>query len=116
MPNTSLWKAAEETVAELRAASIRCTMDVRNLNLPCILITPPSFVGDISCGGTATFTAWAISRGPGNADAWKSIDALLEQLAAVVDVEAVTTSQYTVDDTGALPALEIVWTKALSWP
>lgn len=113
---TSLWKVAEDTVTELRGAGIRATMDVRNLNLPCVLMVPPAFVGDISCGGTATFKALIISRGPGNADAWKSIDDILGQLAAVVDVEEVRPSEYTTDETGALPALEVVWTQALSWP
>ena len=113
---TSLWKAADETVQQLRAAGVRATMDVRNLNLPCVLVVPPAIVLDANCGGTATFTAYAVSRGPGNADAWKSLDELLEKTAAVIDVEEVRTSQYTIDETGALPALEIVWTQALSWP
>lgn len=113
---TSLWKAAEEAVEELRAAGVRATMDVRNLNLPCVLIIPPAIVLDVNCGGTAKFTAYAISRGPGNADAWKSIDELLDKVAAAVDVEEVRPTQYTIDETGALPAFEVVWTRVLSWP
>lgn len=113
---TSLWKSAQDTVDALRAAGIRATMDPRNLNLPAVLVVPPAIVLDVSCGGTARFTAYAVSRAPGNADAWKSVDGLLEQVAAVVDVEEVRPTQYTTDDTGALPALEIVWTSALSWP
>ena len=113
---TSLWKAAETVVGDLVAAGIRATMDPRSVNLPAVLVVPPQFDRETSCIGRALFTAFLITRGPGNADAWQSLDALLEQVSTVLAVDQIRPASYVLDDGAPLPALEIQWTVGLSWP
>jgi hypothetical protein len=103
-------------VDALNAAGIRATMDPRNVNPPCVLLNPPSVVLDIACGGTATFTAYALTRGPGNADAWRSLDALVTDAYGVLPLESFEPSSYAVDETSALPAYLLNWTEAITWP
>lgn len=101
---------------KLDAAGIRATVDPRSLNVPCVLLVPPAMVLDSSCGGLATFTAYALTRGPGNADAWASLDELVAKVAGVIPLESFEPGSYTVDETSALPCFTLTWTEALTWP
>lgn len=113
---SALLKATKELVDQLRTAGVRVTMDSRNLNLPTVLVVPPAFLGDSNTGGTATFTLYAVTRAPANADAWESLDGLLDQITAVLeDVRVIRPSSYDVDGTGGLPSLEIAFTRTLDW-
>lgn len=114
----ALTASMKATVDELKAAGIRATADPRNLNLPCVIIGPPSIPElELSCGGTATQTAYVVGQAPGNLDTWKQIDDLAEKVGRVVDVEAVVPVQYQHDqNANALPALQLTWTQALTWP
>ena len=100
----------------LRAAGIRATMDPRSVNPPCVLMTPPDFDLNVNCGGDAEFRAVILAPPPANLDAWRTLDDLAAQVAAVIPVERIRPSQYGVDDSGAIPALELTWQQALSWP
>lgn len=113
---TAIIDATTALTDMLRAAGIRVTMDVRNLNLPTLLVVPPSWVADLMCGGTATFTIYALARGPANLDAWRSCDALLGELSKVVDeVREVRPTAYDPEGSGGLPALEITFAHSLTW-
>ena len=113
---TALIDATVALTDELRAAGIRVTMDVRNLNLPTLLIVPPAWVADVQWGGTATFAIYALARPPANLDAWKACDKLLAELAAVVDdVREVRPTGYNPEGSGDLPALEITFAHSLTW-
>jgi hypothetical protein len=113
---TAILDAALALADDLRAAGVRATMDTRNLNLPTLLIIPPTWVGDVSCGGTASFTIYALTRAPANLDAWKSLDKLLAELTGVVDiVREVRSTSYDVEGTGGLPAFEITFDYSLAW-
>jgi len=112
---TGLLAATEALVDTLRAGGVRVTMDSRNLNLPTVLVVPPAFVGDANLGGLATFTLFVVTRGPANLDAWKSLDSLLAQVVALVDVREVRPSSYDVDGLGGSPALEITHDETLDW-
>lgn len=113
---SALLTATEALVDRLRAAGVRVTMDVRNLNLPTVLVVPPQFLGDSNCGGTASFTLYLITRAPANADAWKSLDGLLDQVTAELDdIRVIRPSSYDPEGTGPLPSLEVVFTQTLDW-
>lgn len=112
---TGLMVATEEMVETLRAGGVRVTMDSRNLNLPTVLVVPPTFVGDSNLGGLATFTLYAITRAPANLDAWKSLDGLLAQVLTVLDVREIRPTEYDVDGTGGSPALELTHDITLDW-
>ena len=113
---TALIDATTALTDELRAAGIRVTMDVRNLNLPTLLIVPPAWVADVMCGGTATFAIFALARPPANLDAWRACDKLLGELAAVVDeVRTVRPTSYDPEGAGGMPALEITFEHSLTW-
>lgn len=101
---------------ELAAVGVRATLDPRSVNPPCVLLIPPTMALDVSCGGTATFTAYALTRGPGNADAWKSLDQLTAQAYQVLPLEGFEPGSYAVDDGTPLPAFILTWTEALTWP
>ena len=105
-----------DTVTDLTDAGIRATTDPRKVNVPAVLVLPPRLDLDVACGGTATCQAMAITRGPGNADAWKSLDDLVGKVAGVVDLESIEPTSYALDDTSALPAYALNWTKAIEWP
>lgn len=113
---TAIIDATIALTEELRAAGIRATMDIRNLNLPTLLIVPPQWVADVMCGGTATFVVYALTRGPANLDAWRSLDGLLSELSKVVDdVREVRPTSYDPEGSGGLPALEITFAHSLTW-
>lgn len=113
---TSLHDLMTDTVTELQQSGIRATDDPRSLNPPAVLVLPPRLDLDVSCGGTATCQAVAITRGPGNADAWKSLDDLVGRVANVVPLESIEPTSYALDNTAALPAYALNWTKAITWP
>lgn len=100
----------------LNAGGVRATLDPRSVNPPCLLLIPPTMALDVSCGGTATFLAYAITRGPGNLDAWKSLDDLVSKAAAILPLEAFEPGSYALDDGTPLPCLILTWTEALTWP
>jgi hypothetical protein len=106
----------EQTLADLDSAGVRATMDPRNLNPPGVLVVPPEFDLDVGCGGTGNFSAFVVAPGPANLDAWRALDALAAQTATAIPVERIRATFYTPDDTSRLPALELTWTRALSWP
>lgn len=113
---TSLLDLMLEAVDDLQVAGVRATSDPRNANPPCVLVRPPSFVADVSCGGTATLQALCITRGPGNADAWRSIDDLAGQVSKVIAIEQIEPAEFQPDNGAPLPAYLLTWTKAISWP
>ena len=108
--------ALEGYLADLKGASIRATMDPRSVNPPTVLLVPPTFDLTVNCGGDAEFRALVLAPPPANLDAWRVLDDLAAKVADVIPIERIRPTQYGVDDTGALPALELSWQLALSWP
>jgi hypothetical protein len=99
---------AGELVAKLAAEGITATLDPRNLNLPCVLIVPPRRTFDLPCGFTAGWSLWALVPPPGNADAFRALDDLLDAIAAVLPVTAATALAYTTSpDAPPLPAYQV---------
>jgi hypothetical protein len=99
---------AGELVDKLTAEGITATLDSRNLNLPCVLIVPPRRTFDLACGFTAAWTLWALVPPPGNADAFRTLDDLVDSIAAVLPVTRATALAYTPSpDAAPLPAYQV---------
>lgn len=102
------WDRALELVEKLSADGIAATFDPRNLNLPGVLITPPRREYDLACGFTAAWDLWAIVPGPANGDAFRALDALVDQIAAALPVVRATALPYTPSpDAPPLPAYRV---------
>lgn len=113
---TSLYELMTDTVAELTAAGIRATADPQRVNVPAVLVLPPRLDLDVACGGTATCQAMAIARGPASEAAWKAIDEIVGKMYEIFAFETIEPTSYALDDTAALPAFVVTWTKAIEWP
>lgn len=87
--------AGLELEAELVAAGVRATVDVRNAVPPCVLIPPPARRYDLNTGYSVEWRLYCLAPGAGNRDAWDALDELLAQLEAVVDVERAEPGSYT---------------------
>ena len=105
-------------VDQLRAAGIRATDDPRQLNLPCVIVGPPSISElDTGSSGLAMITAYVVGLPPGNLASWRAIDDLAEQVGRVVDVELLQPVNYEAESgKDPLPALQLTWTRQLTWP
>src|SRR3954471_8822093 len=89
-------------------AGITATVDPRSATPPCVLVMPPTKSYDLACGFTADWAVIAIAPGPGNADAWKALDALETAVCAVLPVTRSTFTQWALSvDTPPMPAYRI---------
>lgn len=89
---------AEAIVQALTAAGLRATLDPSAVNPPCVLVVPPGRTWDVSCGFTARWQLFAIAPAALGADrtAWAALDALVDAVAEVVDVETADLITFTV--------------------
>lgn len=74
---------AEAIVELLVDAGLVATTDVRSVNPPCVLVTPPTMRPDV-CGFQLDWTLVVLAPGPGNADAWLSLDGQVRAVYAVL--------------------------------
>ena len=100
----------------LRAAGIDATCDPRSATPPCVLIHPPAL--DYRLGGMctplATWELFALSPATGNADAWKALDELVDQVADLLPVEQLAWVAYQRSaDSPVVPAYRITFTQGL---
>jgi hypothetical protein len=110
----SSYDRALELVAELAAAGVNATADPRSATPPCVLIPPPERDYDLPCGYTARWHLWALVPGVGNADAHKALDALADDVAAVLPVERATPASYVLSpDSPPLPAYRLELTEGV---
>ena len=108
MSTTPGYDAAVVLVDKLVGAGIVATCDPRSATPPCVLVTPPAKRYDLGCGFTASWQLWALVPGPGNADAFKTLDALETAVAGVVPVTRSTFASYNPSvDSPSVPAYRI---------
>lgn len=101
-------------VDALEAAGIRATADPRSATPPVVLVTPPDRTYDIACGYSARWSLFALVPGLGNADAHKAMDAMVDDIAAVIPLETAEPASYILSpDAPALPAYRCQFTEAL---
>lgn len=104
-----------ELVDALTTAGIVATIDPRSVTPPCVLGVPPGRTYDLSCGYTARWQWFVLAPGPGNADAFKVLDGLADDIAAVLPVETMDFVAYTLSpDQPAMPAYEIRFSEGVS--
>lgn len=84
------YRRAQQITEALAAAGVRATCDPRNVNPPCVLVTPPALTQDLACNATAEWRLLLILPGPFNADAWAKADQIVDTVAAVFDLDRVT--------------------------
>lgn len=103
---------AEHWKAILEELGLRVAIDPRNMNPPCVVITPPevTFAGLGSWGLDWTFQC--VVPPPGTLDAWAALDNLV---AAVLTVAPLATARprtsYTTGDGTPLPTYEVEFTE-----
>lgn len=105
---------ATEIVAALTAADVRATLDPSAVNPPAVLVVPPSRTYDVACGFTVTWTLVALAPGAQGADrtTWGLLDALVDAVAAVVDLESAELAAYTLNGV-ACPAYLCTFKEAI---
>lgn len=111
------YTAAAEMVLRLGAVGVRATTDPRKLVAPGILITPPRIVFDVNCGGTATWTLYAVASAPkGDAMAWQQIDQMLGAALDVLQPDSAEPAAWAPDqESPAMPAYRLTLTAAVGW-
>lgn len=107
---------AEQWAGVLSTAGIRATTDPRDVVPPCVLFLPPEQVDvNLYCGGTADMRAVLLSRGPGQVDAWRTLETTLPAILDLLPVETVRSTTYQIDSSGPMPAYELQLTATVSW-
>jgi hypothetical protein len=71
----------------------------------------------LNCGFTARWQLQALVPGPGNADAFKRLDELRDQVTGVIEVREFTFGSYALSpDNPPFPAYRIDFEEAITWP
>ena len=110
----SSYERAVELAAKLTANGVRATVDPRAATPPCVLIVPPARTFDLGCGYTAAWHLWALVPGTPNADAHKALDALVDQVAAVLPLERADLQSYALSaDAPPLPAYDCTFSEGI---
>lgn len=105
---------AVEIVGLLDAAGVRATADPRSAQPPCVLVTPPARDYTLGCGYSADWRLMALVPGPGSADAWAALDALVDDVVDALDVERAEPTAYTLAAGGdPLPAYVLTIREAI---
>jgi hypothetical protein len=106
---------ARELVALLVTAGIRATADVRSANPPCVLVEPlPRLTFHASLGGdpAAVWSVIALAPGPGTLAAADTLDALVADVALVLDLDDATPGVYATGiSADPLPAYVMTYTE-----
>lgn len=109
-----LWGAMTDLAEQFTGAGIRAVMDTRDLNPPCLLITPPDMAFRFADGTwTASWTVIATTPGAGTRDALVSLDDLITRMVKALEGQPVQATPYTLAVDGQsdpLPAYSITWT------
>lgn len=110
------FQVAEQYATVLSAAGIRATTDPRDVVPPCVLFTPADQVDiDRGCGGTAQMSALLLVRGPGQGDAWQTLEQFVAKVIELLPAEQIRSTSYSLDDSGSMPAYELSWTATVDW-
>lgn len=98
----STFDRAAGIVAALNGAGIRATTDPGAASPPCVLVVPPARTYDLPCGFTARWQLAAIAPAALGADrnSWAQLEALVDAVADVVDLQGAELVTYTLNGTG----------------
>ena len=113
----SSYERALELVGKIQAAGLRATADPRAVTLPCVLVTPPGRTYDLACGYTAGWSLIVMAPTTANADTFRLLDQMVDDLSGVVDITTATFISYALSpENPAHPAYRVLVTEGLSWP
>ena len=111
---TTVYARAQALCDAITAAGIRATLDQRNVNPPCALVTMPTVVYDLHAGHlTATWRILAIAPGPPSADSFRALwdtDGILPHLDTIDEIHATEANPVQFSDTTT--TVEITWQEA----
>lgn len=77
-------------------AGVKAYTDVDDvgMHLPCLLVAPPTMTFDVGDGATLDWRLVALTDGPPGARAFADLDALVEQVSALIPAESATPGSY----------------------
>lgn len=108
---------AVELAVQLGGAGITATHNPGEVlaNAPCVLVAPPRLLFDTFEGATATWRLLAIASTPADQlQAWQQLDALVDQLAQLLNVEtAEPTAWALTPGADSLPAYAVTFTETV---
>jgi hypothetical protein len=112
--------AVASVVDRLTAGGVRAYLDERDVNPPCVFVTPPAVAWRFGRGDfTATFTVWAVTGAAGRNVDLTNLGALLEQAAAALGFAAVTAEPADLllpHEAAPLPAYRMTWKETVRQP
>lgn len=111
MPTIS--EAITALTDRLTAGGLRVASDVRDLNPPAVLVTPPAMHFRFADGTwDADWTVLAVAPGSGTSEALKTLSDLIDATRAALGGQPVTATPYTLTVDGQsdpLPAYQVTW-------
>lgn len=111
--STSIVQAMDSITGRLEAAGVRCVIDERDVNPPCVLIGPPTITYRFHKGSwVAAWALLAIVPDSGRRVATDNLDALVTAVQAALGgtiTTAVPLSFTGVDTAPALPAYQLAF-------
>lgn len=110
----NVYTRALDLVDTITAAGIRATLDQRNVNPPCVLVTMPTVAYDLHAGYlTTTWRLLAIAPGPPSADTFRALWDTNGLLPALDTIDGINpTDANPVQFTDATTTVEITWQEA----
>lgn len=116
---TDLAGAVADVVARLRAGGVRAVSDLRDVNPPCVYVTPPQLAFRFGKGyADAGWTIAAVVPNSGRDAALKLLGPLISQVAAALPATPITDGRPVdlsgLDGGAPLPAYELTFTSRIS--
>jgi hypothetical protein len=112
--------AVADVVGRLTAAGIRATNDERDINPPCVYISPPAIEYRFGRGDfTALFTAWVVTGAAGRSVDLVNLGAQLDQVGAALNFAAVRADPADLlipQQAAPLPAYRLTWSERITQP
>ena len=107
--------AVQSVVDRLTAAGVRATLDERDINPPCVFISPPAVEFRFGRGGfTAAFTGWCVTGAAGRSVDLNNLADLVELTGAALGWSAVRADPADLlvpDHPLPLPAYRLTWSE-----
>lgn len=112
--------AAQAVVDRLTAGGVRATLDERDVNPPCVYVSPPAIEYRFGRGDfTATFTGWAVTGAAGRSVDLVNLGELLDAVGTALGwagVRADPADLLIPHQAAPLPAYRMTWTERIRQP
>ena len=112
--------AVQGIVDRLTAVGIRATLDERDVNPPCVFVSPPAIVWRFARNDfDAEFTVWCVTGAAGRNVDLVNLGELLDDVTAALQFAAVRGEPANLlipDQAAPLPAYRLTWTERVRQP